>query len=352
MSTKRYRPEQTVNLLRQVEVAISNGKLSATDFPKAEITNGQIRVTLYLPDAKHGFYRATRFDWSGVVASLVYKGHTFFGPWFSGVDPKVYDFDNEGPGVIVTPCAASLGPVEEFQTHGKALGWDEAKVGGTVVKIGIGVLRKDDANYDHLKLYEIVDSGKWKVLTHRDAVEFTQELSDASSGYGYIYRKIVRLTAGKAEMVMEHSLKNTGSRTIESSVYNHNFVVLDNQAPGPDFTITLPFQIQTPQPPDKDLAAIRGNQIVYLKTLQKQDRVETPIRGFSDSPKDNDIRIENSRVGAGMRITGDRPLSDGNFWSIRTNLSFEPFITMKIDPGREFTWKMSYEFYTLPASVK
>jgi len=325
---------------------------SATEFPQAEITNGQIRAKLYLPDAKKGFYRATRFDWSGAIVSLEYRGHSYFGPWFSRVDPKVYDFDNEGPGVVVTPCAASVGPVEEFQTQGKALGWDEARVGGTFIKIGVGVLRKNDADYDHLKLYEIVDSGKWTVIRHRDAIEFTQKLTDASSGYGYIYRKTVRLTKGKPEMVLEHSLKNTGSRTILTSVYNHNFIVLDNQAPGPDFTITLPFQIQTPRPPNKDLAEIRGNQIVYLKTLEKQDLVQTPIQGFSDSPKDNEIRIENNKVGAGMRITGDRPLSDGNLWSIRTNLSYEPFISMKIDPGSEYTWKATYEFYTLPANAK
>ena len=63
------------------------GKLLAADFPQAEISNGQIRVKLYLPDAKNGYYRGTRFDWSGVIASLEYKGHNFYGPWFDRTDP-------------------------------------------------------------------------------------------------------------------------------------------------------------------------------------------------------------------------------------------------------------------------
>ena len=46
--------------------------LPAADFPQAEITNGQLRVKLYLPDANSGFYRATRFDWSGMIYSLLY----------------------------------------------------------------------------------------------------------------------------------------------------------------------------------------------------------------------------------------------------------------------------------------
>ena len=325
-----------------------NGKLSAADFPQAEIANGQIRVRLYLPDARNGYYRATRFDWSGVIVGLEYKGHNYYGPWFDRVDPKVYDFRYEGAEIVASPCSGIAGPVEEFQTNRSALGWDEAKAGGTFIKIGVGVLRKDDARYDFVKQYEIVDPGKWTITKHPDSIEFMQELTDPSTGYGYVYRKIVRLTKGKPEMVLEHSLKNTGRRTIQSTVYNHNFLVLDRQPPGPDFSVTVPFQIRSPHPPNQDLAEIRGNQIVYLKVLKNEDRVSTNILGFSESTKDNEIRIENSRVGAGLKISGDRPLSSENLWSIRSVLAVEPFITMRINPGSEFSWKISYEYYTLP----
>ena len=33
----------------------------------------------------------------------------------------------------------------------------------------------------------------------------------------------------------------------------------------------------------------------------------TAVRGFSDSPKDYDIRVENRKVGVGVRIIGVRP---------------------------------------------
>ena len=329
-----------------------NGKLPAADPPQAEITNGQIRVKLYLPDARNGYYRGTRFDWSGVIAGLEYKGHNYYGPWFNRVDPKVHDYRYEGAEIIASPCSGITGPVEEFQTHASALGWDEAKAGGTFIKIGVGVLRKDEGSYDFVKEYEIVDPGKWSVRKDSDSIEFTQELTDPSSGTSYVYRKTVRLTKGQPEMVLEHSLKNTGRRTIQSNVYNHNFLVLDKQPPGPDFSITVPFQIQSPHPPNQELARIRGNQFVYSKVLENQDVVFTPVLGFSDSPQDNEIRIENNRVGAGMRISGDRPLSSVNLWSIRSVLAVEPFIAMTINPGSEFTWKMSYEYFTLESNMK
>jgi hypothetical protein len=324
------------------------GLLCAAELPQAEITNGQIQAKIYLPDAKNGYYRATRFDWSGVVYSLQYNGHDYYGPWFQKTDPSVHDFVYRGPDIVASPCTAITGPVDEFAP----IGWDEAKPGGTFIKIGVGALRRpDEGTYDNYRLYEIIDSGKRTIKNDRESIEFAQDLA-AASGYAYTYRKTLRLTDGRPEMVMEHSLKNTGSRAIRTRVYNHNFLVLDGQPPGPGFIITVPFQIQTRRPPTKELAEIRGNQIVYLKTLQNRDIVTTPLEGFTQSPKDNDIRIENNRLGVGMRITGDRPLSSESLWSIRAVLAMEPFVNVAIEPGNEFTWKSTYNYYALPASDK
>lgn len=322
------------------------------DFPQTEISNGELHIKLYLPDATRGYYRGTRFDWSGVVAALEYKGHDYYGPWYNRIDPRVHDFEYEGAEIVASTCSGIAGPVEEFQTNHHALGFDEAKVGGTFIKIGVGVLRKDSEEYDYVKQYELVDAGKWSVKTYPDSIEFTQVLADPATGYGYVYHKTVRLIPGKPEMVLEHRLENTGRRAIHTSVYNHNFLVLDHQPPGPDFSLTVPYPIHSPEPPHRDLAEIRGNQVVYLKALTGKDVVSTPMLGFNDSAKDNEIRLENHRVGAGMLIRGDRPLSYMNLWSIRSVLSVEPFITMTIEPGREFTWEITYQYYLLAADSK
>ena len=52
-------------------------QIVALEPPKAEISNGQIRAVVYLPDAQSGFYRSTRFDWSGIVGSLKFGGHEY-----------------------------------------------------------------------------------------------------------------------------------------------------------------------------------------------------------------------------------------------------------------------------------
>jgi hypothetical protein len=35
-------------------------------------------------------------------------------------------------------------------------------------------------------------------------------------------------------------------------------------------------------------------------------------------------------------------------WSIRPVVAVEPFIEVAADPGKTFTWKSTYTFYTLP----
>jgi hypothetical protein len=320
--------------------------------PQTDISNGELHVKLYLPDAHNGYYRGTRFDWSGVIGSLIYKGHDYYEPWFDSVDSAVHDYRYEGSRIIASSCSGITGPAEEFQTHGAALGWDEAKPGGTFIKIGVGVLRKDQAKYDFVKQYDMVDPGKWTVVPRRDSVEFTQELTDPSSGYGYVYHKTVRLFAGKPEMVLEHRLENTGRLPIQTAVYNHNFLVLDRQPIGPDLVVTFPFPLHSPQPPKKDLAEIRGNQFVYVKVLQNEDMVEAPLEGYGARANDYDIRVGNHAAGAGVHITGDRPLSHINLWSIRTVLAVEPFVSMTIEPGGQFSWTITYEYYTFAPGAK
>jgi len=262
-----------VNWIAAVVCMVTGGclvnALQAADYPQAEITNGQIHAKLYLPDAQNGFYRSTRFDWSGLINSLAFGGHNYYGPWFTKQDPAVRDFIYKDPDIVVSAESGSMGPADEFQTP---LGFDAAPVGGTFIKIGVGVLRKaDNSPYSAFKKYQLVDPGKWSVRKGADFVEFTQELNDPATGYGYVYRKTVRLTSGKPEMVISHSLKNTGRQPIVSNLYNHNFLVLDHGATGPDDTIILPFEVRTSHPANKELAEVRGKQIVYLKTLQDRE---------------------------------------------------------------------------------
>ncbi len=311
-------------------LSVLAGAAAAQPFPEATISNGVVTAKLYLPDAEKGYYRATRFDWSGQIYSLQTLGHEFFGQWFPRYDPKLHD--------------SIMGPVEEFRTGASALGYDNAAPGELFVRIGVGALRKpEEEKFEAFRTYEIVDSGQWTVKTAPDAVEFVHVL-DAGNGYAYRYRKTVRLPAGKTELVIEHALENTGTRFIETSQYNHNFFVLDQLKTGPDFTVTFPFDLKAQQPPRGDAGQIAGRQIRYTRELARGETFYVQLAGGSPY----DVRIENRRAKAGIRIQGDRPIDRIVYWSIPSTLCPEPYIQLSVPPRETVSWTYRYEFYQLP----
>lgn len=313
-------------------------------YPQKEISNGVLRAKIYLPDAEKGFYRGTRFDWAGVMGSLEYKGHDYFGPFFEKFSPAVSDVVIGNPVEAGINSAAS-GPVEEFiGADETALGYKQAKPGEAFCKIGVGSLRKiDDSAYSSYTNYPILDGGKRTVQSGTDWIEFTQQL-DCGSGYGYSYTKTIRFLKGEPVMTIEHRLVNTGQKAIETLVYDHNFLTIDHQSTGPEITIEFAF---APKPMEKldRLAEIRGKQLVFPKDLKGDDTFYDEFGGFGQTPADYEIRVENHKSGAGVVIDGDQPLARIGVWAVRTVVAPEPFIKIDVPVGKELRWKYTYRFY-------
>jgi hypothetical protein len=93
------------------------------------------------------------------------------------------------------------------------------------------------------------------------------------------------------------------------------------------------------------MAEIRGNQIVYVKALEGQERVTFGIQGFGPEPKDYDVEIQNRRTGAGFKVTSDRPVASMSLWSIRSVISMEPFVDVTTAPGQTTSWKYTYTYF-------
>ncbi len=314
---------------------LSLGQAAAQPFPFAEISNGRIHAKVYLPDSVAGYYRGTRFDWSGAVAGLEWNGHNYFGQWFEKHDPTFHD--------------AITGPVEEFLTNGAGLGYDEAKPGENFVRIGVGAVRKpDEPRYRQFSTYDITDPGTWTVRKGGDWIEFSHTLRD-TSGYSYVYRKKLRLD--KDSLVLEHHLKNTGRKPIATSVYEHNFYMLDSQPTGPDTVVRFAFAPRATGALN-GLAEIKDTELRYLQELQTRQTVQTDLEGSSPSARDYDIRVENHKTGAGVRQTGDRPMAKLHLWSIRTTVCPEAFLDLRVEPGKETSWRIAYDFYEVPGVKK
>ena len=90
---------------------------------------------------------------------------------------------------------------------------------------------------------------------------------------------------------------------------------------------------------------MRGKDIVFLRELAKGQTVFTEVEGFGATASDYDFRIENRKTGAGVRITGDRPLAKLLFWSANLTVCPEPYIDASVEPGKESSWRITYQFY-------
>lgn len=297
--------------------------------PQAEISNELIHISYLLPDKETGYYRSTRFDWSGVMSGMEFKGHSYFGVWNPApYDPILHD--------------AITGLVEEFTP----LGYNEAPTDGNFVKIGVGILHKPkEDKYNRFNYYQIEGNGKWKVNKKSDQISFTHLL--VNKDYGYEYVKTERLIPGKPILEITHTLKNKGQLTIETSVYCHHFFVIDTTTIGPAYAVIFPFTIKAGEQKPGNIAYVKDNTIYFNRNLVTGETTGiSGLTGFSNDAKDYNIRIENQKTGAGVRITASLPISRMVFWTNPKTLCPEPYLNLKVEPGKEISWKLTYEFYT------
>ncbi len=300
------------------------------NFPKASISNGIVQAVVYLPDPKNGYYRGTRFDWSGVVPCLTYKGHHYFGMWFPHYSPTIND--------------AITGPVEEFRSSDGGLNYDNAKPGELFVKPGVGVLRKvNDSPYKYMYRYPFVDGGKWSVRTKSREVAMTQRLH-STLGYAYVYTKTLKLDKHRPVLILEHEIKNTGTKTMDLEVYDHDFFMLDGAPTGPGMIVRFPFEPKAERPMEPR-AKIDGKEIVYLQEIPPRASATSFLTGYSNSPSDYDITVENQKTGVGVEQTSTSPIARFNFWSIHTTICPEAYIHLNIPPGQTAHWTIHYRFY-------
>jgi hypothetical protein len=286
-------------------------------------------VALYLPDAERGYYRGTRFDWSGMVERVEYDGHRFYGPLHEQHDPHVHD------------CVS--GPAEEFAMF-HPMGFDEAEPGQSFVKIGVGLLERSSLDaYRFDANYRFVRPGEWTVEHGTTWATFTQTL-EGERGWAYRYRKTLRLEEAEPAFTIEHALENRGDKTIDIEHYNHNFTIIDDVPYGPDYTVELPFSTDAPVPLG-DYAWFRDDRIDVEKPLGGR-ALWSPLFEGNDPGTHNAAIVHNRKTGASVSFRGDTPITRMVFWAVERAACPEPFIHIYLEPNDTKHWSTTYRFAT------
>jgi hypothetical protein len=299
--------------------------VTETDFPRARLTNGDVDVSIFLPDAESGYYRGTRFDWSGIIENVHYRAHRFYAPLHAEHDPFLHD--------------SVSGPTDEFGMF-NPMGFAEAKPGETFVKVGVGLLEKGESDeYRFRGDYPLRRPGTWTIDQGRDWISFEQTLA-GDHGWAYHYSKTIRLLSDEPGFVIEYLLENSGSRTIDITHYNHNFTLIDGTPYGPDYAAEFAFSSEEPRPID-DLAWFRdgaieiehplGDQSFWVELYQGPGRVDY-----------NTATIRNRITGAAISFEGSGPIERMVCWAVERAVCPEPFSRIELKPGEVGTWSTTY----------
>lgn len=288
------------------------------------LTNGAISAVVCPPDPVNGYYRATRFDWSGVLSDLRCHGHRYVAPWQNRHDPLRHD--------------DLSGPVDEFTE----IGYERVRPGEEFLKIGVGTLRRySEEPYDRFRLYEIVNPGIREITASRDRVEFRHRL--LSDEYGYDYRKEMRLI-DTDNLRISYTLKNLGPAVLTGLVCNHNFFTLDRMITGPDTFIRFPFRATGTWREAYDCVTLGRDGILFNRELCPEETVFMGDLHDAESQAGSyGFILRNLRTQAGIHVSGNVPLSHMVFWARRGIACLEPYTTFRVFPGETAVWRLDYE---------
>ena len=316
-----------------LSLLLGSAAVADADFPRLQLDNGHLQVSIYLPDAEHGYYRGTRFDWSGIIERVDYQGHRFYAPLHADHDPLGHD--------------SVGGPAEEFAMF-QPMGFAEAAAGESFVKIGVGLLARGDSDkYQFDGDYRLLRAGEWNIEHTTDRVEFSQELV-GERGWAYRYRKTIRLLPGEAEFEIAHRLENSGEKTIDINHYNHNFTLIDDLPYGPDYQVEFPFSSAAPMPIN-EWARLRGNAIEVDRALGDAS-LWLPVFVGEDPGHYNAALVRNMKTGAAVEFSGDAAITRMVFWAVERAACPEPFIQLRLESGQQREWATRYRF-TVDATI-
>lgn len=289
------------------------------------LKNANLEINIDLP---HENYRLPRFDWTGKITTVQFRGKRLSGTEIDGQEraaPYGQGFYNEFGFDL---------PV----------GFAEAESGEWFHKIGIGLLRKDDEPYHFAKAYDI-----------RPAIfEVTEELEQlqlicrgpAYNGYAYVLAKEIRLLENGFQI--NYRFTNTGEKTIVTNEYNHNFLAIHRKSIGKDYVLKFPFPIQpslfieTVNP--EEAVAIGAKAINFKKNPQEAFYFSNLAGGKAVAAQ---WQLEHRKSKIGIMEKGDFKTRSVNLWGCGHVISPELFFDLFVEPGQTTKWSRTYSIYEL-----
>jgi len=269
-------------------------------------------------------YAGTRFDWTGFVTQVNLDGrHTFCVP------------EDYRPG----QGTGGIGLCNEFGIDAP-IGYEEAGVGETFPKLGIGLLgRLDERPYSFWYPHQILAHFPIQVAIQNDQATFTTQPLDCR---GYAVRLVKTLRAEKNQLRIDYQLENVGSRPIHTNEYVHNFVGIDQRHFGPEYVLNFPYPTAIEEPSAENaILTCNGAHLIQKET--PQEAFYARLTGFHQTAEPQ-WELVYQPAGTAMREYDEFTPTRIAVWGTQHVISVEVFHAIDLLPGQTQRWARRYEF--------
>ncbi|MDB4181634.1 hypothetical protein N9737_02795 [Polaribacter sp.] len=285
------------------------------------LKKNHVEIQMDLPSEN---YCLSRFDWTGKITALQYKGLFITGSENHQGDPE---------------NILGKGFYNEFGIE-TPLGFTETPIGGWFHKIGVGLLKKEEAVYQPGKKYQIKPA-TFKVTqgAHRIFIRCT---SESINGYSYVLEKnIVLLENG---FRIDYKLQNTGTKKIITDEYVHNFMAIDKDPIGNNYCLQFPFQLKPAQfietvNPEKKV--LLGATKITFKEAINETFFFSNLSGAKTATAQ--WELENRKNKLRIRETGNFETNKVNLWGTKQVISPELFFTIDLATNTSVAWSRKFE---------
>ena len=287
------------------------------------LKNNHLEIKIDLPTEN---YRFSRFDWTGKIVSVKFKDLLITGSENNEGDP-----DN----------VLGKGLYNEFGIE-TPLGFAETPIGGWFHKIGVGLLKKEDARYKFDKKYEIRPAAFKITQAHNRLL--IRSTSETMNGYSYVLEKNIELYENS--FTITYTLDNTGNKKIITDEYVHNFMAIDKAPIGNNYSLQFPFQLQ----PAHFIETVNPDQKVLLGAtkITFTDTIDETFF-FSNLSGAKRVRaqweLKNRKKKLIIRETGNFKTNKVNLWGTKHVISPELFFNIDLAPDASVSWSRKFEVF-------
>lgn len=268
-------------------------------------------------------YHLPRFDWTGKITEVRYKGISL-----SGIERAT-----TGPDDF-----CGIGFYNEFGIE-QPVGYDDIQPGDWFHKIGIGLLQKEAGDYFFAHPYRIRPLAF--EVESSDTIFSIRCQGPLENGYAYTYEK--KIIVRDQGFDLYYQLTNTGEKPIVTDEYNHNFIRLGEPAVGLGYQLEFPFDLQ----PGVRGEVVNPEGICHFKEkkMQLSDSPTQPffysfLNGAGAVPAR--WKLSCPELGLSIEEVGDFISNKVNLWGWQGAISPEQFKSIRLDPGASEQWTRSY----------